>query len=141
MALRGSPGGSEHVRRLTRALRLHGVLRGFRRFYEGSTGGALRFSKVLRRLYGALRVALGVFAGFTSALRSSTGNGVCFRMFYEGSTELCGWCCVFSEVLRGFYGALRVVMGFLSFTEFLRSSTRGTTCFRRFYEGYTELYG
>ena len=95
-------------------------------------------------------MALGVFAGFTKALRSSTGIAMCFRMFYEGSTELYGWCWVFFEVLRRFYGALRVALCvfevlrglygalrvdlvvFDGFATVLRSSTGGSMCFRRF---------
>ena len=83
-------------------------------------------SQVLREFYEALRVATCGFEGFTRILRSptggavfslkfydSTGGAVCFRKFYWGSTEVYGWLCVFSRVLRGFYGALRVVLGFL----------------------------
>ena len=118
------------------------VFTGFTVALRSSTAGLCLFRRFYERSTELLRVALCGFQGFTRGLRSSTGSSMCFRRFYEGSTELYGWRCVFSYVLREFYGALRVVLHFLrSFIMVLWSSTGGSMCFRRFYEGSTELYG
>ena len=88
---------------------------------------------ILQGLYEALRVIAFVFVHFTRILRSCTGARVCFRAFCKDSTELYGCSCLFSCILLGFYGAVRVlVCVFVHFTNTLRSSTGARVCFRAF---------
>ncbi len=116
---------------------LYGCSCVFSAVYKGST-----------ELYGGSRVFRAFYKDSTT-LRGSTGGALCFRKIYESSkefnrwlyvvskvlrwsTELYGWCCVFLEVLQGFYGALCLALCvFASFTRVLRSSTGDSLCFAR----------